>query len=458
MDGTVLIADDDRTIRTVLSQALSRAGCRVHATSSLLTLLRWVNEGKGDLVITDVVMPDGNGLEIIPQIAQERSDLPVIVISARNTILTAIQAAEAKAFDYLPKPFDLPELMRKSARALARKAIPGREDAPPAQARTDTLPLVGRSAPMQALYRRIARVMNADIPILIRGESGAGKSLIAKTIHDLSERGPHPFVIVDAAVGADVAALRDRAAQARGGTLLIDEVSDFGPEAQALTVRLLDALPRPAPRVITASRADLRVCLSDGGVRDDLFYRLDGVALSVPALCERVEDIPLLIEHFMALGREEGLRPRRMSDEAVAFARGFRWPGNVRQLAYAVRNLTMTGGDGPVTVAEIGAATGGGAGGAGPGGGGNGDDEMLSATIERHLRRHFGLHGDGELPSPGLYQRILREIERPLIEISLDETGGNQAKCANLLGINRNTLRKKMKELDIRVTRRRKLM
>ncbi|MBM3612955.1 MAG: response regulator, partial [Alphaproteobacteria bacterium] len=184
MDGTVLVADDDRTIRTVLTQALTRAGCRVHATSSLVTLMRWVEEGKGDLVVTDVVMPDGNGLEMVPRIAQARPGLPVIVISAQNTIMTAIQAAEADAWDYLPKPFDLPDLMKRAARALEAKRRPPPR-APVSLTRrepADDLPLVGRTPAMQTLYRLVARVMNTDIPVLVTGESGTGKSLIARAV------------------------------------------------------------------------------------------------------------------------------------------------------------------------------------------------------------------------------------------------------------------------------------
>ena len=179
MDGTVLVADDDRTIRTVLTQALTRAGCRVHATSSLTTLMRWVAEGKGDAVITDVMMPDGNGLEMLPKIAQDRPGLPVIVISAQNTIMTAIQAAEAKAFDYLPKPFDLPDLMKRVAKALEqRKSSPSRKAEPRPTAGADAedqLPLIGKTPAMQSVYRVIAGVMNADLPILVSGESGTGK-------------------------------------------------------------------------------------------------------------------------------------------------------------------------------------------------------------------------------------------------------------------------------------------
>ena len=183
MDGTVLVADDDRTIRTVLTQALTRAGCKVHATSSLTTLMRWVAEGKGDVVITDVVMPDGNGLEMLPKIAQDRPDLPVIVISAQNTIMTAIQAAEAEAFDYLPKPFDLDELCQAVRDGLRRRGIsPVQPNLTEADA---ALPLIGRSAAMQEVYRTIARVVPNDLTVLILGESGTGKELVAQAIHDL---------------------------------------------------------------------------------------------------------------------------------------------------------------------------------------------------------------------------------------------------------------------------------
>ena len=204
MDGTILVADDDKTIRTVLTQALVRAGCKVHATSSLVTLMRWVEEGKGDLVITDVMMPDGNGLEQLPKISAMRPSLPVIVISAQNTIMTAIQATEADAYDYMPKPFDLPDLMKRAGKALDVKRKATSEPEPVVEHDADELPLVGRTPAMQTLYRLIARVMNADLPVLITGESGTGKSLIARTIHDLSDRRTLPFVV---ATGADLASM-----------------------------------------------------------------------------------------------------------------------------------------------------------------------------------------------------------------------------------------------------------
>ena len=454
MDGTVLVADDDRTIRTVLTQALTRAGCKVHATASLVTLMRWVDEGKGDLVISDVVMPDGNGLEQLPRISEARPGLPVIVISAQNTIMTAIQAAEAEAYDYLPKPFDLPDLMKRAARALETKRRVPRRDMGAAAA-GDDLPLVGRTPAMQALYRLVARVMNTGLPVLVTGESGTGKSLIAKAIHDFSDRRPLPFLAVSATDLAGVEGPASVVSRARGGTILIDEVGDLDADAQGRVVRMLDGFGDNAPRIIATSRGDLMGEMEAGRFREDLYYRLSGVTIPVPPLRERVEDIALLADHFFARAERDGFPLRRLSGPAQELARSYSWPGNVRQLDNIVRRLVATSPEDEISRGDLELVLS-----SQPAmepSGGAGESEKLSASVARHLRRYFDLHG-GVLPPPGLYQRILREVERPLIEIALDATGGNQAKCADLLGINRNTLRKKITDLDIRVTRRRKLM
>ncbi|WP_425046312.1 response regulator [Primorskyibacter sp. S87] len=455
MDGTVLVADDDRTIRTVLTQALTRAGCKVHATSSLTTLMRWVGEGKGDVVISDVVMPDGNGLEMLPKIAEERPGLPVIVISAQNTIMTAIQAAEAEAYDYLPKPFDLPDLMKRTGRALEQKRRVVSDPRSDEDERPDELPLVGRTPVMQSLYRLVARVMNTDLPVIVSGESGTGKSLIAKAIHDFSDRRTLPFVTV---TGADLHDLEGPArvlARVKGGTLLFDEVAGIEDEVQARIVRMIDAPGDHVPRFLATSQGDLAQAMEQGKLRQDLYYRLCGATIQVPSLRERVDDIPLLTEHFLARAEQDGASKRYLSEEAEALIRAYSWPGNVRQLENAVRRLGLTSRADEITRIEVETVLG-----SQPevepvlGGG---DSEKLSASIARHLRRYFDLHGN-MLPPPGLYGRILREMETPLIEIALEATGGNQAKCADLLGINRNTLRKKITDLDIQVTRRRKLM
>jgi two-component system nitrogen regulation response regulator GlnG len=406
-------------------------------------------------VITDVAMPDGNGLEMLPKISADRPDLPVIVISAQNTIMTAIKAAEAEAFDYLPKPFDLPDLMKRTARALDRKSSISKPVEAPTDGDRDDLPLVGRTPVMQALYRLVARVMNTDLPVLIWGESGSGKSLIGKAIHDFSDRRTLPFVTVTAADLQDIEGPARVLARVRGGTLLIDEIADISLESQARIARMMDVPGDYSPRFLATSQSDLAEAMKQGSLRRDLYYRLSGATVHVPALRDRVEDIDLLAAHFLERADPGNSARRTLSEGAMKVFANYSWPGNVRQLEHAMRQLALTShapeisleearqvlGAQPTTepvYAQV-------------------NTERLGASVERHLRRYFDQHG-AMLPPPGLYARILREIEAPLIEIALAATSGNQAKCADLLGINRNTLRKKITDLDIEVTRGRKMM
>jgi len=457
MDGTVLIADDDRTIRTVLTQALTRAGCRVHATSSLTTLMRWVAEGKGDTIITDVMMPDGNGLEMLPKIASDRPGLPVIVISAQNTIMTAIQAADAKAFDYLPKPFDLPDLMKRVAKALEQKkvSVSKKRDETDLSDTENGLPLVGKSAPMQGVYRLVARLMNTDLPVLVSGESGTGKSLIAKVLHSFSDRRNLPFISVSPSDLVELDGPAKILAKVRGGSLIIEEISDFSLESQARLVQMIDNPGEYSPRFIATMQGSMIESVENGSIRSDVFYRLGGATIELPSLRECVDDILILTEHFLNLLEKEGGSKRHLGIKAQDLFRAYSWPGNVRQLQNVVKRLGLTAREHEISLTEVeqslenqpemeGSF-------------GKAGTEKLSNDIERHLRRYFDLHGN-ILPPVGLYNRILRELEVPLIGLSLEATGGNQAKCADLLGINRNTLRKKISELDIKVTRRRKLM
>ncbi|MDO5704236.1 MAG: response regulator [Paracoccus sp. (in: a-proteobacteria)] len=492
MDGTVLIADDDRTIRTVLTQALTRAGCRVHATGSLTQLARWVEEGRGDLVITDVMMPDGNGIDRIPAIHKARPDLPVIVISAQNTIVTAIRATEAAAFDYLPKPFDLPELMGKAGQALSRR--PRRRAAPDADAvaplaDADTsavpagagLPLIGAAPAMQALFRMVARVLNADLPVMIAGEAGVGKTMVARSFHDLSERAERGFAVLTAADAGD-AAIAAAAGRAAGGTLVIENPTGFDAAAQARLIAMIEgweagSAADRAPRIVSTTGPDPQADVAAGRLRADLYYRLAGVMVAVPPLRARVEDILPLARHLLARASAQGLPERSLSDEAAAMLRAHPFPGNVRELENLTRRLALTAGASAITETELrealahatayGIPAGMGIEGPSSKGGGLAAASVtaspppagarLSDSVEAHLQRYFDLHGDA-LPPPGLYDRILREIEKPLLQVALDATGGNQLRCAELLGINRNTLRKKLTELNIEVARRRKLM
>ena len=291
--------------------------------------------------------------------------------------------------------------------------------------------------------------------MLITGESGTGKSLIARAIHDFSDRRSQPFVVVQTADLAGMDGPASLLQRARGGSLVFDEVSDYDDDAQARIVRMLDMLNDTAPRIMATSQSDLTARMEAGLFRQDLYYRLGGVALQVPALRERVDDIPLLADHFLARGERDPGTVRRLSKEAGDLVRAYSWPGNVRQLENTLRRLMVTSSEAEITRAEVDAVLGNQPAMQPLRGGGEG--EKLSASVARHLKRYFDLHG-GSLPPDGVYNRILREVELPLIEIALDATAGNQAKCADLLGINRNTLRKKITELDIRVTRRRKLM
>ncbi len=485
MDGTVLIADDDRTIRTVLTQALTRAGCRVHATGSLAQLSKWVEEGRGDLVITDVMMPDGNGIDRIPAIRDARPDLPVIVISAQNTIVTAIRATEAEAFEYLPKPFDLPDLMAKANQALSRrprKSDPLPDAAAPRPAADPAMPLIGHAPAMQSLFRMVARILNADLPVLIAGEPGVGKTTIARSFHDLSDRRDQGLAILTSADAGDEAISR-AADKARGGTILIENPAGFDAAAQARLIGLIESLESGpdralAPRIVATTGPDPQADVAAGRLRSDLYYRLAGVTVTVPPLRARVDDILPLAAHLLARAVTQGLPDRALGDDAAALLRVHAFPGNVRELENMMRRLALTASGptitaaemrealtqqgasraAPLTVVPVPAPSSAAAEGAGPApyqlGGGNGP---LSDSVEAHLQRYFDLHGDS-LPPPGLYDRILREIERPLLQVALDATGGNQLRCADLLGINRNTLRKKLTELNIEVTRRRKLM
>ena len=332
MSATILVADDDRAIRMVLNQALARLGHDVRMTGNAATLWRWVADGEGDLVITDVVMPDENGLDLIPRIRRVRPDLRVIVMSAQTTLLTAVKAAERGAFEYLPKPFDLRELVSVVERALsAPTAAPATAEADP----EDQLPLIGRSPAMQEIYRAIARLMGTDLTVMITGESGTGKELVARALHDFGKRRAGPFVAINMAAiprelieselfghesGAFTGATSGgvgRFEQAKGGTLFLDEIGDMPPEAQTRLLRVLQegeytAVGGRTPirvdvRIVAATHRDLRAADPQGLFREDLFYRLNVAPIRLPPLRERSSDVPALARHFASLATREGL-------------------------------------------------------------------------------------------------------------------------------------------------------
>jgi two-component system nitrogen regulation response regulator GlnG len=474
-EATILVADDDRAIRVVLDQALGRLGYQVRSTDKAATLWQWIGNGEGDLVITDVVMPDGNGLDLIPSIRKRRPDLRIIAMSAKNTLLTAVRAAERGAFDYLAKPFDLNELIGLVQRALSR-AEPAEPTEPAALA--ETLPLIGRSPAMQNIYRVMARLMATDLTVMIFGESGTGKELAARALHDYGKRRRGPFVAVNMAAiprelieselfghekGAFTGAVArgvGRFEQAAGGSLFLDEIGDMPLDAQTRLLRVLQQgefttvggrIPIKADvRIIAATHRDLRQAIRQGQFREDLFYRLNVVPIRLPALRERSEDIVELARHFLGVAAPSGETPKTLDAAAQQRLREHSWPGNVRELENLMRRIAVLYGQNVIDaeIIDIELA------GASPLAGEEGQprNESLSEATERHLRQYFTAHRPG-LPSSGLYERVLREVERPLLGITLEATRGNQIKAAELLGINRNTLRKKIRELDIEISR-----
>ncbi len=473
--GSILIADDDSAIRTVLNQALARAGYAPRATSNAATLWRWASQGEGEIIITDVVLPDENGFDLIPRIKKARPEMPIIVMSAQNTLMTALTAAEKGAFEYLPKPFDISEVVAVVARAIevARKKEPQR--AKP-KFESDELPLIGRSPAMQDIYRALARLTQTDLTVMISGESGTGKELVARVLHDHGKRRNGPFVAINVAAiprdlieselfghekGAFTGAqgrTQGRFEQAEGGTLFLDEIGDMPLEAQTRLLRVLQqgeytTVGGRTPiktnvRIVAATHRDLKVQIQQGVFREDLYYRLNVVPMRLPALRDRIEDIGDLTRYFLRRVVDEGLSEKLIEKAAVERLKQYPWPGNVRELENFVRRVSALHAVDTLTYQIV-------------------DQEMaesalsdlgpvdvgtkdLSELVEAHLNGYFSSFGT-ELPPAGLYDRVLRQIEVPLLTAALSATRGNQIRAAELLGLNRNTLRSRIKNLDIKV-------
>jgi two-component system nitrogen regulation response regulator GlnG len=471
---TILVADDDSAIRTVLTQALMRAGYAVRATATATGLWRWVADGLGDVVVTDVVLPDENAFDVLPRIKKLRPALPVIVMSAKNTIMTAITAADRGAYDYLPKPFDLNALVSLVGRAAENSARPVAAPQPA----NENLPIIGRSAAMQEIYRIIARLTQTDLTVLIEGESGTGKELVARALHDYGKRRRASFVAVNMAAiprelieselfghekGAFTGAssrYAGRFEQAEGGTLFLDEIGDMPLEAQTRLLRVLQqgeystvggtSAIKTNVRIVTATHRDLRQLIAQGTFREDLYFRLNVVPIRIPPLRERLEDIGDLVRHFLARAEREGLPAKQLTGDAVERLKSHRWPGNVRELENLIRRIAAIHVDEVINAAMV-------------------DRELatlpaaskpveaaiedgLDSYLEAYFASYFAGFG-GNLPPPGLYERTLEMLEPPLLRASLAATGGNQIKAAELLGINRNTLRTKIRQRGIKIAK-----
>ena len=466
----ILVVDDDAGIRTVLAHALRRAGHRVRTHETIADLMAAMRSDPPDLVLTDVMLPDGSALDALPRLTALRSDVPVLVMSAQNTFVTAVTAAERGAYDYLPKPFDIDEMLGMVRRALAEPRV-----APEAPERGEDVPLIGRSPAMQEVYRVLARVMQTDLTVLVTGESGTGKELVARALHDYGKRRNRPFVAVNMAAiprelietelfGHEKGAFTGAAArasgrfeQAEGGTLFLDEIGDMPMDAQTRLLRVLQEREytsvggrgprRTDVRIVAATNQDLGERIEEGRFREDLYYRLNVVPVRLPALRERPQDIPELCEHFLGLAAEAGLPPRRLAADAIDKLARYPWPGNVRELENAVRRLVVMSSDeviGASLVVEELARSGGGS--KTIGSGAPSLDQAVGEFVAEALGRS---EANGRI-----HAELMERVERPLLAAILAETRGNQIRASALLGLNRNTVRKRIRELQVPVRKR----
>lgn len=468
------MVDDDQAIRTVVSEALRREGHQVAAAASVAEQALLLESFAPDILVTDVILPDGNGLDNVPAILARWPEMPIIVLSAQNTLSTAVRATEQGAFEYLPKPFDLDELCRAVQDGLRRK----KGHSASAQTEDDNggMPLIGRSPAMQDVYRTIARVVPNDLSVLILGESGTGKELVARAIHDLGARKARPFVAVNMAAiprdlieaelfgherGAFTGAqtrVAGRFEQAAGGTLFLDEIGDMPMDAQTRLLRVLQSGEfttvggsrpiRADVRIIAATHKNLPDLIAASAFREDLYYRLNVIPVNLPPLRQRGEDVALLARNFLDLAAKEGLPRKQLDDSGSARLVAHDWPGNVRELENLMRRLAVLSRDDIISASlveqQLDAAK---------------DqstafpeahfaDEGLSLAIEQYLSNYFARHGS-LLPPDGLHHRLTETVERPLLRATMVAVRGNQIRAAKLLGINRNTLRKKLVDLGI---------
>jgi len=460
MTRRALLVEDDASIATVITAGLEAEAFTVDRCDSVAERDRLLAKDSYDVMLTDVVLTDGDGIATLDEIHRVYPEMPVIILSAQNTLDTAVRATETGAFEYFPKPFDLDELVRAACQAADSRGSgeTDREDV------GEGLPLIGRSQAMQDVYRMIARVLRNDLTVLVLGESGTGKELVAEAIHQLGARKHGPFVAVNTAAiprelieselfghekGAFTGAVSraiGKFEQAHGGTLFLDEIGDMPPEAQTRLLRALQSgrIRRVGGReeiaidvrIVAATNRDLAPMIADGTFREDLYYRLNVVPIHLPPLRERKGDIEPLARHFLRRAAEEGLPARGLSRQAVALLEEQPWRGNVRELRnFMFRAALLTR-----------------------------DDEIDATTVRQLL-------SDRPAPEPAagadfasalaawlernpvapgtLYHGALAAFERPLFEHALRRTGGNQLRAAQLLGINRNTLRKRLDDLDI---------
>ena len=461
----VLLVEDDPSIALVITAALEDEGFAVTCCDTIAQRDRLLADHAYAALVTDVMLPDGDGIESLDAVRRLHPGLPVVILSAQNTLDTAVRAADTGAFEYFPKPFDIDELARTVRQAMGKSANASAsgDDA----ALGNGLPLVGRSAAMQTVFRMITRVLRNDLTVLILGESGTGKELVAEAIHQLGHRRAGPFIAVNtAAIPAElieselfghekgaftgaVARSIGKFEQASGGTLFLDEIGDMPMEAQTRLLRALQSgrIRRVGGqeeialdvRIVAATNRELEPMIAQGRFREDLFYRLNVVPIHMPPLRDRPDDIAALARHFLQQAASEGLPRRHLSDEAADLLSRQPWRGNVRELKNFIFRISLLAreavidGDAVRGMLETQPAM-------APADGGT------DADMESAIRIWFAR----ERPEAGaVYSNALAAFERPLFSEILKQTGGNQLRAAQVLGINRNTLRKRLSDLGI---------
>ena len=436
MKYEILLADDDDSVRLVLHKALTRAGHTVRATDNADTLLKWVEAGQGDIVVTDVMMGGREVFESLPQMAAARPKLPVIIISANNTVNTALKSGQHKVFEYVPKPFDLDDVTNAVSRA-GQSVNPRKARA---NAENRRLPMIGRSAVMQPVFRAVSRFASGNLPVLVRGAVGSGKDLVARLLHDGGPRADRPFLRT-----TDFENTSLTLQKVNGGDIYIDEIGELSMQQQERLLALMneaEMIPAPRrPRVISATRKDLRDLVEEGTFRDDLLFRINVAEIRIPNLAERDRDTYELAEAFLAQASHD--QTRRFETDALDVLHRHKWTGNVRELENLVRRLAVLYSDDVITV-----------------------DMVLQEfskelpplekagifqnRLEDQLEEACRALLDGENGGDeSAYATALAWVERPLIVEALRLTGGNRAKAADKLGIHRNTLRTRLKSLEI---------
>jgi two-component system nitrogen regulation response regulator GlnG len=465
----ILVADDEPSIRWLLDRLLRQAGHSVTIVEDGAAALAATTAEPFDVAFMDIRMPGLDGLDALSRLRAESPDTAVIVMTAHGSVRAAVEAMQRGAYDYLTKPFDNDEVLLLVERALSAKALTREvvELRTGIQEVWEFGALVGKSPRMQEVYKTIGRIAGTDVTVLLQGESGTGKEVVARAIHHYSRRAGKPFVAVSCAAipatlleaelfgherGAFTDAHQRRLGKfelASGGTVYLDEVGDMGPELQPKLLRVLQERAfervggaeaiRVDVRVVAATNRDLETMIREGRFREDLYYRLNVVSVTLPPLRDRREDIPFLVDHF--LGKYAGeLGERALAADALDRLVDYGWPGNVRELENVIQHAMVMAGAGVILPEHL------------PSTPGAAAASPREGTLEQLIQAKLDdcVRGLGTRESANLYELVLGLVERPLLRAVLRETGGNQLRAAALLGINRNTLRKKLRALGLK--------